>query len=208
MFGRFQKIRPIEYPLNFITLPENLATAELTYDVTTDVRSEKVRQYNESFNSSSKKEKCKAFPYSPSDPANRRFDPDRTYVKKGSGNKRGKLKDVKISTTGVSFRLCAKRKWTDKGNGYRHAKVYIVETWDTPATEKATVSKPLGWTDDVILETEGNASNLLVTVKTFDGRSSKSFTSGGADGYVRVEFDSDANRVILKPQVPDLFKDL
>ncbi len=200
-WGMFEKIKITKYDLNIITLPSQLGKAKLSYKREVIEKKEKVYSGEVSHNSSRRSWDCRSFAFSPST-SNRRINPDRSWVRKHHGNSNGQLRDVSIRDVGISFRICARRRIWDRGNGFRHAKYYYVEEWTETKFEDMNVSNSFDWIEDIVLKTEGNSKDFLVEIELFTGKKVALTSSGIASKYLSVIFDNDQNLVILKPIIP------
>ena len=200
--GFFSQEQEVLYDLNIVTLPQKLGSVKLTYKRKNKLRKEKEYSFEVSHNSSNRRWHCRPFSYSPAK-SDRRFDPDRSSIRKGPGNKRGKIESKSIRDVGISFRICAKRKITDRGNGFRHAYVKYTEVWYEREEEKLSERKNLIWTEDLVIKAEGETKDLIAQIDLFTGRSYTFTSSGQAGKYANVRFDADQNLIIVKPKVPE-----
>ena len=194
----------VRVTLNIVTLPSQLAKVDITYKKNEPTNHERSFEQEVNFNSSSKSWDCKSFAYSPAT-AERRFDLNRSSVAARSGNSRGKLEAVSIRDVGISFRLCAKRRWHDRNNGFRHALVKYVETWTTYEEVAVTDTRPLLWTESSAFESlPDSGKGLLVTVTDFSGNKRTVSAAGGQVGkFARVIFDAQSEVVIVSPVIPN-----
>lgn len=200
--GLFSDPVVVEYELEIVTLPKHLATIELTYEVEVKERQERVVQIKESYNSSSRKSSCESYAYNPAT-KERRFDVEKSYVKRGSGNSRGKLKKVSIRDVGISFQICAKRGRFDKDNGYRHAVGRYVEFWTTSRSDPRNMSSVLTWTKNAAIPVEKSIDRLLITISDFSGVVRTVPVAGGKVGrYATVRYDAQSKVVIVDPIIP------
>lgn len=201
--GWFTRPVTVEYDLNLVTLPRHLATVEISYETEVNQMQERVVPINEAHNSSSRKWNCRSYAYSPAT-ADRSFDVERSFVKRGAGNSRGQLRDVSIRDVGISFRICAKRRWHDKDNGYRHAVGQYVEIWTTQRDEPRRKLEALQWTENTPIPVEDQIDRLLVKVTDFAGVVHTVTTSGGRAGrYAAVRYDAQSKAVIVDPVIPN-----
>jgi hypothetical protein len=202
ILGLFQHTESIQYDLNVVTLPGNLATASISYG--TIIAEPRERSFSEevSHNSSSRSWNCRSFAYSPST-ADRRFDVSRSTVEQRSGNSRGQLRDRSVRDVGITFSICAKRRWHDQNNGFRHARVSYVETWSDSRREETVSDNALNWTQDLLFTVPDQPQNLLIKVKDFTGRETILSAAGGTAGrYAQVIYDQQSDVVIVRPRPP------
>lgn len=200
----WQSPTEVRSTLNIVTLPSQLAKVDITYQKKEPRHNEKVYAVGDvNHNSSSRGWNCRSFAYSPAT-AERRFDVERSSVTASSGNSRGRLEGLSIRDVGISFRLCARRGITDRGNGFRHANVHYVETWTTLDTVTVNDSKPLTWTTPATFRSlPQTGQGLLVTVTDFNGDNQIVPAAGGQAGrYARVVFDAQSEAVIVSPIIP------
>jgi len=205
--GFFQDTGTVTYDLNIVTLPEHLGRANLSYKRKKIATKDKHYKKEESHNSSSRSWDCKSYAYSPAT-TERRFNPDRSSVVKGSGNSRGKLESVRITATGISFQLCAKRNVLDKDNGFRHAHADYFEVWNETSWVNHNTDGVLTWTSDLVLKAGSSTTELLAEVSLFTGYSHSYTASGAVRQYANISFDVDQNLIIIRPQIPGDLKRL
>lgn len=201
-FGYFQTITPKSYDLSFVTLPREVGAVSVSFQEIVDVPHERPFQEEVAFNSSSRSWKCQPFAYSPG-AADRRFDPDRSSVTKGSGDSRGEIRHVRVRDVGISFEICAKRSLWDKSNGFRHAIVRYVEVWKTQASQERSASAKLLWTESMTISVPARRSGLAIAVTDFTGVSRTVTEAGGAAGkYAKVRVDAQSDLIVVDPILP------
>jgi hypothetical protein len=200
--GWFSRPVTVEYDLNLVTLPRSLATVEISYETEVRQRQERVVSISEAHNSSSRSWDCRSYAYSPAT-SDRKFDVERSYVKRGEGNSRGQLRDVSIRDVGISFRICAKRRSHDKDNGYRHAVGQYVEVWTIASDEARRASGVLKWTENTAIRVEDQVEGLLIKIRDFAGVVHTVSAQGGQAGrYAMVRYYPESKVVIINPRVP------
>ena len=195
--------RPLEYDINFITLPTRLATVHLSYNAETKVRRDDSWDREESYRRSGHGGwKCKGFAFNPSR-GGRLFDPDRTSVRRGSGNDNGKIEDIRIRDVGISFDICAKRPYSAGGPGYRHAMIHATEIWDDESIDSKSETVALTWTNNLAVPVAPKLNGLLIKVKDFTGAEQTVAAAGGKAGrYATITYDRDSNVVLVNPITP------
>jgi hypothetical protein len=193
----------VEYDINIVTLPQHVATIKITYEAEVSQMQERVVPISENHNSSSRDWNCRSFAYSPAT-ADRSFDVERSYVRRGAGNRRGQLRNVSIRDVGISFQICAKRRRHDRDNGFRHAVGRYVEVWTTETKEPRTKLGVLKWTENTPIPVEDPIERLLVKVTDFARVVHTVTASGGRAGrYAAVRYDADSKVVIVDPVIPN-----
>ena len=126
---------------------------------------------------------------------------------RSSGNRNGKISDLNISVNRVYFRICARRRITDSGNGFRHANVTTTEIWDKKVEEKNTITAPIKWNEDIALKPGENTVKYILTAEFFTGNKKISTNSETPFKYADVIFDEEKNIVTIKPKIPkDILK--
>jgi hypothetical protein len=201
--GIGQRTREERTSVNLVTLPARLGSVDVSYTEVATVQRERPLVREDSHRRSGHGGwDCRGFAYNPS-AADRRFDPDRSSVRAGSGNSNGRLESVSVRDAGISFRICARRRPWDNGPGYRHAHVNAVEVWQETENRPHSDSQPLTWTSDSVFPVADRNSDLLVTVTDFTGSRRVVTAAGGAAGrYATVTVDPDSDVVLVRPRVP------
>jgi hypothetical protein len=152
------------------------------------------------YDSSSRGWDCRPFSFVPSDTTHR-VDTGRTSVVPTTGNSRGELRDVKITAQAVTFSICAKRRITDKDNGFRHADVTFTEVWNDIQNQVVELPpQDLQLNSDLLIDIPRDAQHIRVTVKTFDGRTYVLTHDGKAGSYVSVTVDPSQGAIIVRPE--------
>lgn len=201
--GFGSKDRVVRYDLNVVTLPRQIGSVEVSYKEVVDTRQTEVWDREDHRRRSGRGGwDCEGYAYTPK-AANRRFDTNATSVQEGSGNGNGRLEAVRVTETGISFRICVRRRLWDSGPGFRHAQVHATEVWTVEEREARNQTTNLAWTSNVTVQTPQKLESLLVTVKDFTGTSRTLPAAGGNAGrYARVDYDRDSNVVIVTPVIP------
>lgn len=201
--GFGSKDRVVKYDLNVVTLPQQIGSVEVSFKEVVDTRQTEVWDREDHKRKSGHGGwDCEGYAYTPK-AANRRFDTNATSVQEGSGNGNGRLEAVRVTESGISFRICVRRKYWDKGPGFRHALVHATEVWTAEERQGRNQAVNLPWTSNVTVQTPQKLENLLVTVKDFTGTSRTLAAAGGDAGrFARVDYDRDSNVIIVTPVVP------
>lgn len=201
--GLFQRTREEHTNINLVTLPGQLGAVDVSYTEVATVQREQPFVREESHRRSGHGGwDCRSFAHNPTR-ADRRFDPDRSSVRQGSGNANGRLHDVSVRDAGISYRICARRRAWDSGPGYRHAHVNAVEVWQETENRPHAMSQPLTWTADAVFSIPDRNSDLLITVTDFTGVQRVVTAAGGQAGrYATVNYDPDSDAVLVRPRIP------
>ncbi|HYC75179.1 hypothetical protein [Brevundimonas sp.] len=201
--GIGEKTREERTNINLVTLPGQLGSVDVQYTEIATVRREQPFVREESHRKSGYGGwDCRSFAHNPTR-ADRRFNPDRSSVRQGSGNSNGRLQDVSVRDSGISYRICARRRQWDSGPGYRHAHVNAVEVWNETENRPRAATQPLTWTTDAVFPIPEDNSGLLIKVTDFTGVQRVVLASGGDAGrYATVTYDPDSDAVLVRPKVP------
>jgi len=201
--GIGEKTREERTNINLVTLPGQLGSVDVQYTEIATVRREQPFVREESHRKSGYGGwDCRSFAHNPTR-ADRRFNPDRSSVRQGSGNSNGRLQDVSVRDSGISYRICARRRQWDSGPGYRHAHVNAVEVWNETENRPRAATQPLTWTTDAVFPIPEDNSGLLIKVTDFTGVQRVVPASGGDAGrYATVTYDPDSDAVLVRPKVP------
>jgi len=177
-----------------------VASVAATYTVAVPIPQEKSFTRDVNHDSSSRGWDCRPFNFVPSDTGHQ-VDTGRSSVVPTTGNSRGELRDVTITDKAVSFNICAKRRITDRDNGFRHAMVTFTEVWNEFQNKVVEVPpQDLQLTSDLVIDIPQNATDIRVTVKTFDGRTYVLTHDGEAGDYVSVRVDAAQGAIIVRPE--------
>jgi hypothetical protein len=182
-----------------VVIDEVVASVSISFTLPVSERKEREFTEEVNYNSSSRSWDCRPFSYQPAT-ADRRFDVNRSSVTDtGQGNSRGQLRDVSVRDVGITFNICARRRITDSGNGYRHALVRYVEYWyenrDEPRQAEAV---DVHTVESTVIPIPEGAKNILVTVKLVDGRTYALAGSGTAGDAVAVQVQPEQGVVIVE----------
>lgn len=201
--GFWQKTREERTNINLVTLPGQLGSVAVQYTEIATVQREKSFVREESHRRSGHGGwDCRSFAHNPSR-SDALFDPGRSSVREGSGNSNGRLQDVSVRDAGISYRICARRRYWDRGPGYRHAHVNAVEVWSETENRPHSATQPLAWTTDAVFPVPDRTNDLLVTVTDFTGVQRVVTASGGNAGrYATVDYDPDSDAVLVRPRIP------
>lgn len=200
--GFWQRTREERTNINLVTLPAQLGSVEVQYTEVATVQREQAFNRDDSHRRTGHGGwDCKPFAYSPT-AADRRFDPDRSSVRQGSGNSHGRFENASVRDVGISFRLCARRPIFADGPGYRHAHVRAVEVWQETEDRPHTETQPLNWTSDAVFQIPDRNNDLLITVTDFTGTTRVVTAAGGRGRYADVTYDPDSDAVLVRPTIP------
>lgn len=201
--GIGQKTREERTSINLVTLPGQLGSVDVQYTEVATVQRERPFVREDSHRRSGHGGwDCRHFAYNPT-AADRRFDPDRSSVSQGSGNSNGRLEAISVRDVGISYRICARRRYWDNGPGYRHAHLNAVEVWEETENRPHSATQPLTWTSDSVFQIPDRNSDLLITVTDFTGTRRVATAAGGEAGrYASVNYDPDSDAVLIRPRIP------
>ncbi len=202
--GLFKKMSEVHYQLNFLTLPEEIGKAAVTYRL---LETETMQNTLSGEWSHHGRNGCESNAMTPSAP-DRRFDLKKSRIWRHSGNSRGHGDNIVIRTTGASMKICVSRRLEDRDDGFAHYKYELVETWDVPKSSVMESTDTISWDKDLSLPLGSEVEEVIVTVYTFWG-GELAFTpsSSPANKYFTVTFD-DQNILIIRPRIPNFISEL
>lgn len=196
--GFFTDKKTVTYDISLIVLPEILGSASIQYEKLGTKHKEKIYSGEWSHRGSSG---CRTFNQPPA-AKGRRFDPDRSSIRRYSGNSRGEGRSITIKDTGMSMAICVRRGMFDKDDGFAHYRYRFVERWTEPTRTPTTEELKIGWLGDSSVSIGNNVDKVLFTFTDFSGRVTKHTPSSNPRAtYGQVSFD-DQGIILFRPTIP------
>lgn len=195
----------VTHKIGFIALPSRVGSVTVEYrdPVRSSRRSTQVYQPYLRAEYRGQGWRCTPYSYRPQRP-HARVDLARSRVDAEGGNSNGQIRNVVINETGIAFEICARWGVADRGPGYRHAKVTLVETWEESGFEPRSVSQPLLWNQDLAIRgVNRGARDLVIQMVDFTKNTGVQTHGGGMLGrFAFASYDVDSGVVVIRPRVP------